>query len=135
MDGHRCKAVKPDGHPCRANPQESKDCCFFHDPDKAYERRAAQARGGQGNSTPSPPIDPPDFATENAADVIPLLVDTIKRLYRRELTPSVGTTISSLAKCLIRALDDRETQQRLCRLEQQLSETKIKEGLFDPNTE
>src|ERR1019366_825737 len=42
-----CRATKPDGTPCSATAQEGKNWCYFHDPEKAEERRAAQARGGQ----------------------------------------------------------------------------------------
>jgi hypothetical protein len=135
MNDYKCRAVKPDGTPCSAKAQESKNWCYFHDPGQAEERRAAQARGGQGNRAPSLPIDAPDFAPETVSDVASLFVATINQVRRRELTPNAGTTICNLGNGLMKALGDRDLQQRLRRLEQLLSESKVKEGLFDPDVE
>lgn len=135
MKSPSCNAVKPDDSPCRVPAQDGKNWCYFHDPDKAEERRAAQARGGRGNRVPSLPIDAPDFALETQGDLRPFLADTINRVRRGELTPNAGTTICNLVNSLMKVLGDRELQLRLHRLEQLLSETKMKKGLFDPNME
>lgn len=41
----RCQAVKQDGSPCEAPPQEN-GYCFWHDPSKAEEARDARVLGG-----------------------------------------------------------------------------------------
>src|SRR5271154_6341764 len=74
-----CAAIKPDGSPCSATPQQGKIFCFFHDPKKAEERRDAQVRGGEGNRALPLPIDAPDFNAETVADLRPLFLATINR--------------------------------------------------------
>lgn len=130
-----CLGVKTDGTHCSAPPQREKNWCYFHDPGNPEERRAGQARGGEGNRATFLPIDAPDFAPETVSDVASLFAATINQVRRRQLTPNAGTTICNLANGLIRALGDRELQQRLRRVEQLLAEFKKKEGLFDPESE
>lgn len=126
-----CRATKSDGTPCLAKAQEGKNWCYFHDLEKAEERRAAQARGGQGNRAPSLPIDAPDFSLETKSDLIPFLRATMNHVYRRELSPNAATAICNLANSLMKALDDRDLRQRLRDLEQLLAESNKKKGLFD----
>lgn len=38
-----CRAAKSDGSPCSVRVREGSDFCFFHNPAKAKELRAAQA--------------------------------------------------------------------------------------------
>jgi hypothetical protein len=109
--------------------------CFFHDPAKAEERRAAQVRGGQGNRAPSLEIDAPEFAPETVGDLVPPLVATINRVLRREIPASVGTTVCNLANSLMKALGDRDLEQRLRDLEQAVRKSHKEEGLFDPDEE
>src|SRR5258707_7040573 len=108
IDDRTCGATTAAGSPCSAKAQEGEDWCFFHDPAKVEERRAAQIRGGQGNRASSPLIDVPDFAPETVGDVVPLLIATINQVRRRELTPSAGTTICNLANSLMKALYNHE---------------------------
>ncbi len=133
---HRtCRAPKTDGSLCSVKVPEGDNLCFFHDPAKAEERRAAQVRGGQGNRAPSLPIDAPDFAPETVRDLVPLLVATVNRVLRGEITASVGTTVCNLANSLMKALGDRDLEQRLRDLEQLLLKSEKKKGLFDPDAE
>jgi hypothetical protein len=130
-----CRATKPDGTSCIAKTQERKNWCYFHDPELAEERRAAQARGGQGNRAPSLPIDAPDFAPETVSDLRPLLVATINQVRRAEISPNAATAICNLANTLMKALDDRDLRQRLSDLEQLLAQSNKKKGPFDPDVE
>jgi hypothetical protein len=129
-----CMAAKPDGRPCSVKPKEGKNWCYFHDPAIAGERRANQARGGQGNRAPSLPIDAPEFAAETVNDLVPLLVATINQVRRGELTPNAGTTICNLANSLMKALDVRDSRRRHD-MEMVLADSETKKGLFDPNAE
>ncbi len=129
-----CRAAKSDGSPCSVRVREGSDFCFFHNPAKANERRAAQTLGGQGNRVPSLPIDAPEFAAETVSDLVPLLVATINQVRRGELAPNAGTTICNLANSLIKALEVRDLR-RLHDMEQLLPELETKDGLFDPNAE
>src|ERR1035437_1676936 len=130
-----CRATKPDGTPCSATAQEGKNWCYFHDPEKAEERRAAQARGGQGNHSPSLPIDMPEFTAETVSDMRPLYQDTINQVRRGEVSPNAATAICNLANGLMKTLEDRGLRQRLHDLERLLLESNKKTGLFDPDEE
>jgi hypothetical protein len=128
-----CEATKPDGSPCAARTQEGQNFCFFHDPEKADERRAAQVRGGEGNRALSLPIDMPDFTAETVADLRPLFLATINQVRRRELSPNAATAISNLANGLVKTFEDRDSRQRLRELEQIVAKLKTKKKLFDPD--
>jgi hypothetical protein len=129
-----CRAAKSDGSPCSVRVREGSDFCFFHNPAKAKELRAAQALGGRGNRASSLPIDAPEFAAETVSDLVPLLVATINQVRRGELAPNAGTTICNLANSLIKALEVRDLR-RLHDMEQSFPESETKDGLFDPNAE
>jgi hypothetical protein len=112
-----CHATKADGSPCAARTQEGQNFCFFHDPEKADKRRAAQARGGEGNRALSLPIDMPEFNAETVGDLRPLYLATINQVLRRELSPNAATAICNLANGLSKTLEDRDLRQRLRDLE------------------
>ena len=135
INKRRCGARKKDGNPCSVKVKEGDKRCFFHDPAKADERRAAQARGGQGNRAPSLPIDAPDFALETVSDLRPILAATMKRVLRHELSPNAATAVCNLANSLMKTFDDRDLRQRLHDLEQLLAQSNKKKGLFDPDQE
>lgn len=42
-----CKATGKDGNPCRGNPQNNSDWCYFHDPARTKEDFAAAGRKGR----------------------------------------------------------------------------------------
>ena len=44
-----CQARKQDGSKCEASVLAGSEFCFFHDPSKCADRRAAQSLGGQAN--------------------------------------------------------------------------------------
>jgi hypothetical protein len=129
-----CRAAKSDGSPCSVRVREGSDFCFFHNPAKANERRAAQTLGGQGNRAPSLPIDAPEFTAQTVSDLVPLLVATINQVRRGELAPNAGTTICNLANSLMKALEVRDLR-RLHDMEQSFHGLETKDGLFDPNAE
>jgi hypothetical protein len=128
-----CRATKSDGASCSATAQEGKNWCFFHDPEKAEERRAAQARGGQGNRAPSLPIDLPEFTAETVSDLRPLYQATINQVRRGELSPNAATAICNLANGLMKTLEDRDLRLSLQKAEQLLAQPNKKRGLFDPH--
>src|SRR5271154_413506 len=130
-----CAAIKPDGSPCSATPQQGKIFCFFHDPKKAEERRDAQVRGGEGNRELPLPIDAPDFNAETGADLRPLFLATINQVRRRERSPNAATAICKLASGLIKTLEERDLRQRLRDLEELLAKSNEKKVLYNPDTE
>ena len=132
-NNRRCGARKKDGHPCYVKVKEGDKRCFFHDPGKKEERRAAQARGGQANRALSLPIDVPDFVLETVSDLRPILAATMKRVLRHELSPNAATAVCNLANSLMKTFDDRDLRQRLQDLERLVAQSDKKKGLFDPD--
>jgi hypothetical protein len=135
INDRTCGAHKADGTSCLVRVPEGGSFCFFHDPTKTMERRAAQARGGQGNRAPSLPVDAPEFAPETVGDLVPPLVATINGVLRGQITASVGTTVCNLVNSLMKALGDRDLEQRLWNLEQAARKSNTETGLFDPDAE
>ena len=57
----RCGFRKPDGGVCQANATATSGLCFFHDPDRTADRRAAQRAGGLRSKAVSLSADTPDL--------------------------------------------------------------------------
>ena len=74
-----CQATKPDGSRCQAAALPGSDFCFFHDPAKAVERRAAQSFGGSQNRMKTLAADAPDVKVEDCRDVVKLIGATINQ--------------------------------------------------------
>ena len=122
--GRTCTGTTLDGTRCKATPQSGSKFCYFHDPKKERERRAARRAGGIARShraTILPP-DTPDRSLATAEDVHSLLRDTVNRVLRGELDPKAATTVGYLAGLLIRALEQNADDQRLAELEAEVIE-------------
>lgn len=115
----QCRHLKPDGSRCQANTLRESDYCFFHDPNSAVDREAAQSKGGKERSRRVSvlPADTPDRPLANAADVKVLLGETINQLRRGQLDPHVCNAIGYLAGILLRAADQDALEQRVAHLE------------------
>lgn len=48
-----CSAITRSGSRCQARPINGGSFCFFHDPERQQERRAASARGGKAETSGS----------------------------------------------------------------------------------
>ena len=116
----QCMATKPDGLRCKATALPGLDCCLFHDPSRATERRAAKSRGGQGNRMKT--LDPatPDVNVTNAADVVALMAETINQVRKGDIDPRVANTIAYLADVSLRTIRVSEYEARMRTLEQVL---------------
>jgi hypothetical protein len=68
-----CAATTPDGNSCQARPLGGSDLCYFHNPDKAQDRKLASQRGGKNRITLIPRQDvelmPLRTPAEAAADI------------------------------------------------------------------
>ena len=111
-----CRAKKPDGSACLTAALPDSDFCFFHDPDRADERREANAAGGR-NGRMKTLEGAPDIKVESCQDVVRLLSDTINQVRRGELDPRVANAVGYLANVLIRAAEQGDHEQRIKDLE------------------
>lgn len=124
-----CKAKKADGSPCRAKAQSGRDFCFFHDPKKVDEARAAQAKGGSRQPKSLTELTPwrPEVIVDGdtliyrkpaTTDVVNLLADTIDDVRVGRLDPRVANSVGYLANIIIRALETEALEERLAALEE-----------------
>lgn len=117
----KCRGKRADGDPCHAAVASGSDYCFFHDPDRAEERREAQALGGSRNRMKTLATDAPDVTVGTCEDVVRLLAKTINQVRRGEIDPRVANAVGYLANVLIRALEQGEIEARLAALEAALA--------------
>jgi len=112
-----CQGVKPDGSRCQAATLPGSRHCFFHAPEKASERRAAQSSGGSHNKMKTLDADAPDLKIDNCRDVVGLISETINQVRKGELDPRVANAVGYLANVLIKAAEQGDMESRLNDLE------------------
>jgi hypothetical protein len=117
-----CKAKKPDGKSCKLAALPGSEFCFFHDPEKAGERRAAQSLGGSRNRMKTLAADAPDVKLGDSQAVINLIEETVNDVRKGKLDPRVANSIGYLINVLIKARDQGELEERLSRLEAKAKE-------------
>jgi hypothetical protein len=112
-----CQAKKPDGSSCQAAALPGTDFCFFHDPDRADERREAQSFGGSRNRMKTLDASAPDVKVESCQDVVRLISETINQVRKGQLDPRVANAIGYLANVLIKAVEQGDMEKRIEDLE------------------
>ena len=112
-----CKSKKPDGSGCQAVALPGSDFCFFHDPAKADERRAAQSRGGSQNKMKTLPDTVPDMEVADCEDVVRLMSETINLVRKGRIDPRVANAIGYLANVLIKAAEQGDLERRIAEVE------------------
>jgi len=112
-----CRAVKPEGSRCRAAALPGSGFCFFHDPAKAEDRRAAQSFGGSQNRMKTLAADAPDAKIADCRDVVTLLAETINQVRKGQVDPRVANAVGYLANVLIKAVEQGELEDRVADLE------------------
>lgn len=113
----QCKTVKPDGSNCQAAAPPGSEFCFFHDPTKATERRAAQSLGGSHNKMKTLPDTAPEVKVQGCEDVVKLLQITINQVRTGKIDPRVANAIGYLANVLIKASEAGELEKRINEVE------------------
>lgn len=116
----RCIHVKANGQPCRGTPLPGKDCCLFHDPDRARDVRAARKRGGLARSKPRA-VKPPDTADlhlECVGDVVAALGDVFNDVRKGSIDPKVGSCLATVAGHLLKAMQASELEDLAAELVQ-----------------
>jgi hypothetical protein len=115
-----CKANKSDGSKCEVAAVTDSEYCFFHDPDRATDRKAAQSLGGHGNRIKALDEGVPDVKMESSGDVVALLSRTINQVLKGVIDPRIANTVGYLANNTMRALEQSELKIRIEKLEAML---------------
>ena len=127
----QCKRVKADGNRCRANALSASEYCFFHDPSRAAERKAAQRAGGSVGKTAVLPPDTLDAPLGSVTGVVTLLGQTMNQVRRGEIGPRVANAVGYLAATLLRGLEQGDIERRLAELEAILKGQCMPDSPFD----
>lgn len=119
MNARKCQATTQDGAPCQAYAVEGSDYCFFHDPERAVERRLACSKGGgaRHGRLIGPVGQAEPVQLQSMADVAALLRQTINDTLQLENSLHRSRTLGYLAGQYIRALDMAALQRRVTALE------------------
>lgn len=112
-----CSASKGDGSNCKVLAVEGSDFCFFHDPSRSEERRAAQSLGGRGNHIKVLSEDTPDVKITSHEDVALLLCITINQVRKGEIDPRVANAVGYLANIALTAIERNDVEKRIQKLE------------------
>lgn len=118
MKNPNCAHVFDDGRRCGSPAMNGSTFCFFHDPEKAEERRRAGQKGGKRSRIPSTkvlPEDTPDVKLGAISDVEALISETISQVRRGDVAPNVSNAITQLinAWTKIREIGELEDRMRL----------------------
>jgi len=116
-----CKHIKADGKQCQSRAMLNSDYCYFHNPDVAEERQAANIRGGRGKR---PRVDTPLGVTvkfESVDDVLRLLEVVTEAMLNGVIDQRVASTTAYLSNVVLRALESSEMEKRVEKLEKILN--------------
>ncbi|MFH0775349.1 MAG: hypothetical protein V2A53_07680 [bacterium] len=91
---------------CDAPPMKGLDYCFFHNPEKAKERKIAQIKGGKRGQRAV--LLESAVRIEKVDDVIALLGESINQVRIGEVDPKVASVVGYLANTMLRALELRD---------------------------
>jgi hypothetical protein len=120
-----CEGLKQGGERCSARRVAGSNYCFFHDPDKEAERKAAQSAGGQKNKMAVLASSTPDAKLQNSTDTVKLLADTINQVLRGEIDPKIANAVGYLVGLYMKAQHNSEIERRLIALESALKRQPI----------
>ena len=112
-----CKAIKLDSSKCEVAALADSEFCFFHDPAKAGERKAAQSLGGHGNRLRVLNPDIPDIKVESSRDMIALLCETINQVRKGEIDSRRAYALGYLANMVMAGIERNDLEMRIRRLE------------------
>jgi hypothetical protein len=108
-DDRICQKIKQDGTQCKTRPLTGSRFCFFHDPGKAPERKAAQQAGGRARSRRMAvlPEETPDYPLATAMEGMALIGEVVNKVIRGDLDPKIATTIGYLISIAFRGFSQR----------------------------
>ena len=117
----KCVFQKPNNEQCDANAMEGVGYCFTHNPETQTEKERAVLNGGLA---PKPrkeakQLDP--VSVRSTKDILTLLEDTINRVRTEPMTHQKANCVGYLANIAIRALEVRELEERLEKVEEIIS--------------
>jgi hypothetical protein len=120
MSSKKCTHKKPDGEQCKANAQAGAPLCFFHDPKKKLELKAARVQGGKTHTMSRVrvlPFETADIDVGSEFDVVRLIKETINHVRTGKISVPVASVIGNLCGVALKALNQDDTDRRIRKLE------------------
>src|ERR1700722_17831905 len=117
IGGKTCSAIKRDRTRCSAATIPGSEFCFFHDPEKAEDRRQAQSQGGRNNRMKTLPESAPNVRVGNSGDAIALISQTINQVRKGQIDPRIANSVGFLANILLKAVERDKLETRIAQLE------------------
>ena len=129
----KCSFQKKNGKRCSADSQVGKTVCVFHDPGKAADGRRARRAGGVSRTRTKAvlPLTTLDSPLATGRDVCGLLAETINQVRKGQIDARIANTIGFLAGILLKGLDQRNIEDRLCQLESTLVRDSAAPRIFE----
>jgi hypothetical protein len=126
-----CSETRSNGHRCQAMAMHGSRYCFFHDPAKRKEWKAAQRQGGQTNGPAVLPADAADVTLHSGKDVAAFLAETINQVRKGRIAPKIASTVGYLSSLLMKALETSDLEERLAMVEETLKARRPDESIFN----
>ena len=114
MPRGKCQATKQNGEPCPSPALNDRPFCFAHDPQRAKERRQAQAKGGRNKSNV---IRLRNLAPPRLLPIYDKLEQALEEVHSGKLSPAQAGAMAQLARALAAILQAGEFEERLRALE------------------
>lgn len=114
-----CEAVRKDGQTCGAPAQAGKRFCFFHDPEKAAEVKAAKSAGGKTQALKVlKPAEVDILHSPTIPDIVDLLCQTVADVRAGRIDPKVANAVGYLSNVMLKAMEAEALGDRLAALEE-----------------
>lgn len=119
-----CQATNADGEPCGMVVGPDEPLCVHHDPARAQEVSARRFRGGvsrQAQAREDRERSYLPISGESAAEVHALLVETLDRCRRGQISVSRARAVAYLGERLLKGIELLHLEREIARLEGELT--------------
>ncbi len=113
----QCTGVTKRGTPCGAKPLVGSQFCYYHDPTREKDRKAASAAGGRAGKLKVLPPDTPRVKLRTPEDVDPLIEATINSVLRGEITHQVANSVAIFVGLFLKSTQLQMLAERLSAIE------------------
>ena len=117
----KCTYIKPGGEKCRCNTFNGSKFCWRHSPEITMEEKLEASQKGGRNKTSRLIINLPDLKIQNAHDLPPFLIDTIRSVRGGLIDTRIGSVVGYLSSILLRSYEISNLEERIERLEQTMT--------------
>lgn len=118
----QCQSIKNNKKKCNARAMHGSTFCFSHNPSEKDRKHEAVTKGGRSRKNIELNLLP--LKIDSIHDVKELLIETINEIRGGKMQPKVANSIAYLSISLIKILEVSEVEERIKRLEEQVTKGK-----------